>query len=72
MRQLGRPIIWVRQEFEPDLCDAFPEMKAKGIRITIKGTVGCDCFGPRNRSIRPCRDQEAIQRFFRYRARPDA
>ena len=42
MRQLGRPIIWVRQEFEPDLCDAFPEMKAKGIRITIKGTVGCE------------------------------
>jgi maleamate amidohydrolase len=28
MRQLGRPIIWVRQEFEPDLRDAFPEMKA--------------------------------------------
>ena len=42
MRQLGRPIIWVRQEFEPDLRDAFPEMKAKGIRITIKGTVGCE------------------------------
>ena len=41
MRQFGHPIIWVRQEFEPDLRDAFPEMKAKGIRITIKGTVGC-------------------------------
>ena len=42
MRQRGHPIIWVRQEFEPDLRDAFPEMKAKGIRITIKGTVGCE------------------------------
>jgi len=41
MRQLGRPIIWVRQEFEPDLRDAFPEMRTKGIRITIKGTTGC-------------------------------
>ena len=41
MRQRGYPIIWVRQEFEPDLRDAFPEMKAKGIRITIKGTTGC-------------------------------
>ncbi len=26
MRQRGHPIIWVRQEFEPDLRDAFPEM----------------------------------------------
>jgi nicotinamidase-related amidase len=41
MRQRGHPIIWVRQEFEPDLRDAFPEMKAKGIRITIRGTAGC-------------------------------
>ena len=40
MRQYGHPIIWVRQEFEPDLGDAFREMKTKGIRITIKGTVG--------------------------------
>jgi len=42
MRQLGRPVIWVRQEFEPDLRDAFPEMKDKGIRVTIKGTAGCE------------------------------
>ena len=41
MRQHGHPIIWVRQEFEPDLRDAFPEMKTKGVRITIKGTTGC-------------------------------
>ena len=37
----SRPIIWVRQEFEPDLSDAFPEMKAKGIHTVIKGTPGC-------------------------------
>jgi nicotinamidase-related amidase len=41
MRQHRRPILWVRQEFEPDLNDAFREMKEKGIRITIKGTSGC-------------------------------
>ncbi len=41
MRRLGHPVVWVRQEFEPDLRDAFREMKAKGIRITIKGTQGC-------------------------------
>ena len=35
------PIIWVRQEFAPDLSDAFPEMKKKNIFITIAGTDGC-------------------------------
>jgi nicotinamidase-related amidase len=29
MRQHGHSIIWVRQEFEPDLSDAFPEMRTK-------------------------------------------
>ena len=41
MRQHHHPIIWVRQEFEPDLRDAFPEMITKGIQITIRGTDGC-------------------------------
>jgi nicotinamidase-related amidase len=41
MRSLGRPVIWVRQEFEPDLRDAFLEMKIKGISSTIRGTKGC-------------------------------
>lgn len=36
------PIIWVRQEFAPDLSDAFLEMRRKDIRITIKGTVGAE------------------------------
>ena len=40
-RAAGHPIIWVRQEFEPDLSDAFLEMRHKNIRITIRGTGGC-------------------------------
>jgi len=41
MRSRQRPVIWVRQEFRPDLGDAFPEMREKGIRVTIEGTRGC-------------------------------
>jgi nicotinamidase-related amidase len=37
VRSHQRPVIWVRQ----DLGDALPEMRAKGIRITIEGTPGC-------------------------------
>jgi nicotinamidase-related amidase len=40
LRDSSHPVIWVRQEFEEDLSDAFLEMKSKGIRITIKGTRG--------------------------------
>jgi maleamate amidohydrolase len=40
MRQACRPVIWVRQEFESDLSDAFAEMKMKNIHIVIKGTSG--------------------------------
>jgi maleamate amidohydrolase len=39
-RAAHRPIVWVRQEFEPDLSDTFQEMRRKNIRITIKGTEG--------------------------------
>lgn len=41
LRERSCPVIWVRQEFEPDLSDAFPEMRVKKIRVTIKGTEGC-------------------------------
>jgi nicotinamidase-related amidase len=41
VRSHQRPVIWVRQEFRQDLGDALPEMRAKGIRITIAGTPGC-------------------------------
>ncbi len=40
IRSLGRPVIWVRQEFRPDLTDGFREMRAKNIRITIQATRG--------------------------------
>jgi maleamate amidohydrolase len=42
MRTHGYPVVWVRQEFEPDLRDAFLEMKSKRISITIKGTPGSE------------------------------
>jgi nicotinamidase-related amidase len=42
MRERECPVIWVRQEFEPDLSDAFLEMRKTNRRITIKGTPGCE------------------------------
>jgi len=40
-RDAAVPVIWVRQEFESDLSDAYLLMKDKGNRITIRGTNGC-------------------------------
>ena len=42
IRSNGFPVIWVRQEFEADLSDAFRAMQSKGMSITIKGTAGCE------------------------------
>ena len=39
-REKGFPVVWVRQEFEPDLRDAFLDMKAENIQMFIKGTAG--------------------------------
>ena len=39
-RASGHPVIWVRQEFEPDLSDAMLDMKRQEIRMFIKGTAG--------------------------------
>lgn len=39
-RAYGQPVIWVRQEFRPDLQDAFPEMRRKNMQVTIAGTKG--------------------------------
>jgi maleamate amidohydrolase len=39
-RSNGYPVIWVRQEFEPDLSDAMLDMKRENIRMFIKGTPG--------------------------------
>lgn len=37
----GLPVVWVRQEFAPDLHDAFLEMRTNKASITIAGTPGC-------------------------------
>jgi nicotinamidase-related amidase len=47
-RRHDRPVIWVRQEFQPDLRDAYPEMRKKGIRATIAGTPGCEIVSELN------------------------
>lgn len=39
-RASGCPVVWVRQEFEPDLSDAMMDMKRLGIHMFIKGTPG--------------------------------
>ena len=36
------PVYWVRQEFAPDLHDAFLDMRVNGISITMAGTTGCE------------------------------
>jgi nicotinamidase-related amidase len=52
MRRHGRPVVWVHQEFEPDLRDAFPAMRVQRISITIKGTPGCEIA--RELPVAPC------------------
>jgi nicotinamidase-related amidase len=41
-RERGQPVFWVRQEFAPDLHDAFLEMRKRKLRVTIAGTEGCE------------------------------
>jgi len=40
-RARNLPIIWVRQEFAPDLHDAFLALRDSGTPLTIAGTAGC-------------------------------
>jgi nicotinamidase-related amidase len=40
VRGVGQPVIWVRQEFRPDLSDAFLDMRRRDVAITIAGTEG--------------------------------
>jgi maleamate amidohydrolase len=44
-RRSELPVIWVRQEFAPDLHDAFLEMRSHGTSITIAGTAGSELLG---------------------------
>lgn len=46
----GFPVIWVRQEFEADLSDAFLDMKRENIRMFIKGTLGARILDELKRS----------------------
>jgi nicotinamidase-related amidase len=41
-RRAGQPVIWVRQEFAPDLNDAFLRMRKENLHVTIAGTDGCE------------------------------
>lgn len=41
-RRSGLSVFWVRQEFAPDLHDAFLEMRANKLSITSAGTPGCE------------------------------
>jgi maleamate amidohydrolase len=44
-------IIWVRQEFKPDLSDAFITMRAKSIRKTIENTEGAQIVADLTRDM---------------------
>jgi len=49
-RAAACPVVWVRQEFEPDLSDAMMDMKSKSIHMFIKGTAGPLILDELNRS----------------------
>jgi nicotinamidase-related amidase len=56
LRSRQLPVIWVRQEFEADLSDAFPEMRQKRIRSVIRGTPGCEIVP----ELRPAKSDPAL------------
>ena len=39
-REASAPVVWIKQEFSPDLSDAMLEAKKKEIRVVISGTPG--------------------------------
>jgi nicotinamidase-related amidase len=48
-RDFAFPIIWVRQEFEADLSDAFLVMRKKNIKKTIRATHGASILSELDR-----------------------
>jgi len=48
-RQHRQPIIWIRQEFAPDLSDGFLEIRKQNIRVTASGTDGCEVLAELDR-----------------------
>src|ERR1044071_3870396 len=55
------PVIWVRQEFESDLSDAFLDMKSENIRMFIKDTPGARIL---DELVRDDSDIEIIKKRF--------
>lgn len=49
-RAREHPIVWVRQEFRPDLKDAFLDMRRKQRLVTIAGTKGAEILPELERS----------------------
>lgn len=62
-RSSGLPVIWVRQEFAPDLHDAPLEARSKRIATTIANTRGCEILDDLDRT-----DQDRILVKKRYSA----
>jgi maleamate amidohydrolase len=60
-RKKGLPVIWVRQEFEADLSDAFLDMKRENIQMFIKGTSGVQIL---DELVRSDSDIEIIKKRF--------
>jgi nicotinamidase-related amidase len=58
-REASAPVVWVRQEFEDDLVDAFLSMRQTGRRVTIRGTPGCQLLAELDR--RP-HDHEIVKK----------
>ena len=48
-RENDAKIIWIRQEFAPDLSDAMLEAKRKNIRVVISGTPGAEILSELDR-----------------------
>lgn len=55
------PIIWIKQEYTPDLGDAPLAMRKQGIRITITGTPGSEIVPELNRMAM---DQVVVKKRF--------
>jgi nicotinamidase-related amidase len=55
-RRAGAPVVWIKQEFSPDLADASLEVRRSGIRVVISGTAGA--------SMLPELDVRAADRVF--------
>ena len=63
-RNRKQPIIWVRQEFAPDLSDAFLAMRRNGQRITVRGTRGAEIVAELDPGMDPVVIKKRYSAFF--------